>query len=89
MMVIAALLVGACFAGCSMSQGSNSLLGNESSKESESYAEHLEKKKFPLPVILEQRKVLKLIKSQAKKRYIQRSALLCTMIKLSISNCAT
>lgn len=42
MMVIAALLVGACFAGCSMSQGSNSLLGNESSKESESYAEHLE-----------------------------------------------
>lgn len=42
MMVIAALLVGACFAGCSMSQGSNSLLGNESSRESESYAEHLE-----------------------------------------------
>ena len=42
MMVIAALLVGACFAGCSMSQGSNSLLGNGSSNESESYAEHLE-----------------------------------------------
>lgn len=67
MMVIAALLVGACFAGCSMSQGSNSLLGNESSKESESYAEHLEIIIFPWLVILEQRKVLKLIKSQAKR----------------------
>ena len=44
---------------------------------------------FPWLVILEQRKVLMLIKSQAKKRYIQRSALLCIMIKLSISNCAT
>ena len=89
MMVIAALLVGACFAGCSMSQGSNSLLGNESSKESESYAEHLENNNISVAGNLEQRKVLMLIKSQAKKRYIQRSALLCTMIKLSISNCAT
>lgn len=40
--VIASLLVGACFAGCSMSSGGNSLFGNESSKESESYAEYLE-----------------------------------------------
>lgn len=40
--IIAALLVGACFAGCSMSSGGNSLFNNESSKESESYAEYLE-----------------------------------------------
>lgn len=40
--IIAALLVGACFVGCSMSSGGNSLFNKESSKESESYAEYLE-----------------------------------------------
>lgn len=89
MMVIAALLVGACFAGCSMSQGSNSLLGNGSSKESESYAEHLENDNISVAGNLGTAESVNVDKITSKKRYIQRYALLCTMIKLSISNCAT
>lgn len=82
MMVIAALLVGACFAGCSMSQGSNSLLGNGSSKESESYAEHLENNNISVAGNLGTAESVNVDKITSKKRYIQRSALLCIMIKL-------
>lgn len=77
------------FAGCSMSQGSNSLLGNGSSNESESYAEHLENNNISVAGNLGTAESVNVDKITSKKRYIQRYALLCTMIKLSISNCAT